>query len=224
MSDIYDDEVIKDVHFTNVNESSENNIRGKVLYYSTKQVADTLGVTDATIRYYSNFFEDILKIKKTNTQRQYTDDDINKLEFIFKLRSDGMTMNQVKEYCSEVDFDGNKPVIKESNPLSIQALAQALMVNQEEQIEKMKIDILESIERKIETYFDSKKQTELDGFESLREDIGKSVNNIVSEKLDNVTSSINEIKENINTKFISREEIEAYSKKKNGFFSRFLNR
>lgn len=226
MNDNYDYGIIKDVEFANADEYSEKNIRGKVLYYSTKQVADTLGVSDATIRYYSSFFEDILKIKKSNTQRQYTDDDISKLEFIFKLRSDGMTMNQVKEYCSEVDFDGNKPVVKENNPLSIQVLAQALLKQQEELINQQTIEFKKQVEllkvevvNHFEDYLKEQRAVDMDGLELLKEDINKNVDDIVSKKLD---SAVTEIKESLETKYISQEEIERYTNNNKSFLAKLF--
>lgn len=229
---------IHDVEYYYVDEgSNEKRIRGKVLYYSTKQVADLLNVSDATIRYYSDYFEDILKIRKSNYQRQYTDDDISKLEFIFKLRAEGMTMKQVKAYCQEVDFKGNKPIVKESNPLSIQAVAKALLEEQTKQIIQMKEDLKleiantmkgEILER-LEIFLKDQAEFQMSGFEVLKEDIENRVSNSVEEKLnssiDNFNSSlngaVNEIKEAMDIKYVSREEIEKLNKKK-GLFSRIF--
>lgn len=44
---------------------------------------------------------------------------------MLELQAEGMSLKQIEQYCSEVSFeDDGKVQIKESNPLSIKALAQ----------------------------------------------------------------------------------------------------
>lgn len=223
-----------DVDFIDVEEYEEQDryIRSGVIYYSTGQVGKILGENPSKIKYYCNFFNDLLSSEKVNDRWQIKEEDIDRLKFIIELKNKGMKLKQIRDYCSKVDFDeNNKPVIKEDNPLSVQVLAQALLKQQEELITrqneefKNQIKIMKSeIMGEIKTYLDTQNQHNIDGFEVLKEDIEQKVGEVVGVKLDTVTNSINEIKENINTKFVSREEIENYNKKKNGFFSRLLKR
>ena len=213
-------------------EEQDKSIRSGVIYYSTGQVGKFLGENPSKIKYYCNFFNDLLASEKVNDRWQIKEEDIDRLKFIIELKNKGMKLKQIRDYCSKVDFDeNNKPVVKEDNPLSVQVLAQALLKQQEELISrqnaefKNQIKIMKSeIIDEFKSYLATQSQNNIDGFEVLKEDIGQMVGEVVDMKLDNVTNSINEIKENVNTKFVSREEIENYSKKKNGFLSRFLNR
>lgn len=207
-----DNENIKDVEFEEVNDGK--NIRGSVLYYSTNQVATILGETDSKIRYYSNVFEDILNIEISNKQRRYKKEDIDKLKFMIELKNEGMTLKQIKEYCQEVDFNNGEVAVKESNPLSIKALAQALMEEQTKQIEIMKQDILTEIKGFIEQQ-SSMQEVALD---KIKEDICVSVDDSVSEKLNN---TIEELKDTFKTGYVTKEQIKEYENRKSWFSKLF---
>ena len=213
-----ENEFIKDVDYEEVSNSEEKNkeknIRGKILYYSTAQVATLLGEKDSKIRYYTKFFEDILNIETSNIQKQYTEEDINKLRYIIELKNEGMTLKQIKEFCQDVDFNEGKAVVKESNPLSIKALAQALMEEQTKQIELMKQDILSELKGFIEQQ-SSIQEVALD---KIKEDICVSVDDSVSEKLNN---TIEELKDTFKTGYVTKEQIKEYENRKS-WFGRFF--
>ena len=168
------DENIKDVEFEDVSQQ-EKTIRGSVLYYSTSQVAQILGIPDSTVRYYTKVFDDILHIEISNKQRRYKNSDI-------------------EEYCSEVSFqEGNGVQIKESNPLSIQALTKAIMDHQEKQIKAMEERIMDRINESIlnQSMITSKTM------EDIKEEICTTVDEVVSERLEMTNNSIYEINNKI---------------------------
>lgn len=204
-------------------EDDEKIIMDGRIYYTTGQMAKILDEPDSTVKYYCNFFSGILKIKKVNDRWQFKESDIEKFKYIIKLRDSGMKLKQIKDYCDNVEFDknNNQAIVKEDNPLSIQAVAQALLQQQEslmqKQQEMMKIymeniksEIVANTLTELKEFLKQKSEADLDGFEVLKEDIG----DIVSNKLDSVTNSITEIKDSMNMKFISKDEIENYTKKK----------
>lgn len=201
---------IKDVGFEEITEDSqkeEKNIRGTALYYSTNQVATILGETDSKIRYYSNIFDELLKIEISNKQRRYKQEDIDKLKFIIELKNEGMTLKQIKEYCEEVDFYNGEIAVRESNPLHIQTLAKALMEEQAKQIENLKVELFEQLKDFILTQNNEHSKT----LESIKENIVTAVDEVVSEKID---TSLNEIKETFKASYVSKEEIESLKRKK----------
>lgn len=207
------DENIKEVDFVEVNniDAKEKQIRGNALYYSTSQVASMLGVSDSKVRYYSTVFDELLHIEISNKQRKYRQEDIDKLKFIIELKDDGMTLKQIKEYCEEVDFYNGEVAIKESNPLSIQTLAKALMEEQSKQIQSLKIELFEELKDFILTQNNEHSKT----LESIKENIVTAVDEVVSEKID---TSLNEIKETFKASYVRKEEIESLKRKK-GLFS-----
>ena len=210
------DNLLNDTDLEKEDSSQKKNIRGKILYYSTNQVATLLGEKDSKIRYYTKFFEDILNIETSNIQKQYTEEDIEKLKYIIELKNDGMTLKQIKEFCEEVDFKKGEVIVKDSNPLSIKALAQALMEEQSKQIELMKTDILSELKQFV---LEQSKYQEIT-FDKIKEDICVSIDDSVSEKLD---GTIEELKDTFKICYITKEEIERYSKKRN-WIERLFNR
>lgn len=185
-----DDNNIQNTDFEEVTDEQKI-IRGKSLYFSTSQVADQLNQPDSKIRYYSNVFQDILKIEISNKQRRYTEQDIEKLKFIIELKDEGMTLKQISEYCKEISFEeGTSITVKESNPLSIQAMAKALMEEQHKQMLEFKEEVINVISKQLEI------QAEINKFnnEKLKEDIVEqvviTVDDVIADKLDEQSKEI----------------------------------
>ena len=64
----------------------KNKKRGDILNYSISQVATLLDEEDSNIRYYTNVFDNILKIEISDKELRYTNRDIDKLEFLINLK------------------------------------------------------------------------------------------------------------------------------------------
>ena len=140
---------------------------------------------------------------------------------MLELQAEGMSLKQIEQYCSEVSFeDDGKVQIKESNPLSIKALAQKLMDHQQEQIAAME----ERIVTRLENYILNQENNNKEFIEKLKDEVSITVDEVVSEKLEEVkgeynetTKSLNDIKEQLQEikqmSFVSKEEIEKMSYK-----------
>lgn len=162
--DEFNNQNVQDVDYIEV---PDKTIRGEALYYSTNQVAKILDLSDSKVRYYTTVFADILNIEFHNKQRRFTKVDIDKLEFLVKLKNDGMTIKQIQEYCQEVDFEtGGEIQIKESNPLSIQTLAKALLEQQQLMLEEFRKDLSEDIRKEVAITVDERLDEKLDNFKS----------------------------------------------------------
>lgn len=190
----------QDVEYTEVNEDEKKDeqktIRGKRLYYSTSQVANLLEIPDSKVRYYTSAFDDILKIEVSNKQRKYTDEDINKLRFILELKDEGMTVKQIHEYCEQVDFESENGIqIKESNPLSIQALAKALMEEQTKQMQELKIEQQKQLQQFKEELKSEIIQEVVGNNEVLVEQVSLSIDALVEEKLGQTQDQIKDLQQ-----------------------------
>lgn len=175
----------------------EQTIRGEVLYYSTGQVAKILDIPDSKVRYYTTAFDDILHIEIINKQRKFTKADIDKMKFILELKNEGMSIKQIQEYCQEVDFNSENGIqIKESNPLSIQTLAKALLEEQERQLNIFKDDM----SLKIQNIMDNIVEMNIQNNEKLKEDIVTTIDEVVSDKLE---TKLDELKS-----YIDQRELE----------------
>lgn len=177
------------------NDTNENNqreevqIRGKALYFSTSQVANILDQPDSKIRYYTNVFDEILNIEISNKQRRYREQDIDKLRFLIELKQEGMTIKQIQEYCQQVDFENSKDIqIKETNPLSIKSMAKALLEEQAELISNMQENIIKQQQEMIENLNNMLIKRD----EELKVSISITVDDVISEKMNEFNTTLNE--------------------------------
>lgn len=72
------------------------------LYYSIKEVAEMLGTTEPTLRFWEKEFPQIAPKKGTNRVRQYSKSDIQQIRIIHHLLKErGMTLKGVKQQIKE---------------------------------------------------------------------------------------------------------------------------
>lgn len=120
--------------------SIEEKKRSGILYYSISQVAALLGETDSTIRYYTNLFDDLLKIQVSNKELIYTDKDIDKLEFLIRLKNKGLTIKEIQSYCDDIPLDENI-VTKQISSFSINDLIELITEVQRKEIMNLKSEL-----------------------------------------------------------------------------------
>ena len=127
------------------------NRRGNIPFYTLSQVASLLNEDEQQIRYYTNIFDDILKIDIVDKQFVYTDSTLNKLEFLIKLKNKGMTLKQITDYCNQLPLDETETFTKECNTASIDDFINILIKSQSKDFEKLQ----EQFSKKIESYIES---------------------------------------------------------------------
>lgn len=116
-----------------------NKKRGDILYYSIGQVAALLEQEDSSIRYYTNVFDNILKIEIGDKELMYTNKDIDKLEFLITLKNKGMTIKEIQRYCEELPLDTEDFVqVKEKSSISIKEILSTIIESENEQINNLK--------------------------------------------------------------------------------------
>jgi len=125
--------------------SIQEHKRSGILYYSINQVATLLGESDSKIRYYTNIFDNLLKIQVSNKELIYTDKDIDKLEFLIRLKDKGLTIKEIQSYCEELPLD-ESDVSKKGNALSIPDLIELISQSQAKEISKLRSDLFNHID------------------------------------------------------------------------------
>lgn len=129
----------------------KNNKRGDILYYSISQVANLLGQEDSSIRYYTNVFDNILKIEISNKELRYTNNDIDKLEFLINLKNKGMTIKEIQKYCEELPLDIEELVeIKQKDSLPVEEVITRIVESESRQINALKEHLDDKIEKSLE--------------------------------------------------------------------------
>lgn len=72
--------------------------KSKKLYYSIKEVASHFGVNESLLRFWETEFKEINPRKTEGGSRQYTKEDIEKIEVIYSLVKDrGMTLEGARQ-------------------------------------------------------------------------------------------------------------------------------
>lgn len=200
---------IFDANFTEIdeteieNDNSDKIIRGEPLFFTTTQVATLVGEEPSTIRYWTKRFGHLLDIEISNKNRQYKKTDVEKLKFIKKLaKEDGLTLQQIDDYCSSKGFDLEKiekGVLDGNNPIAIQAFLSALTVEMDKKLEVFSTETIEKINKVLENYLLI--QAEMN--EKLQENIVTTVDEVVTEKLD---TKLEDLKSYIDTKELEAKQ------------------
>lgn len=200
--------------FINVSyESAEESKKEPVLLYSIGEVAKEIGVESSTIRHWSNKYYDFLDVQFCNTHRRYTKLDIDKLKIIKKCLEKKMSHNEIINTLKETNFDiaiVEQRFLDAQQPLDIQLFASAIVVELENKIRNMEVNITENILNNI------REQNQLldISLDKQREDIAVTVDEILTEKLND---TMEELKETFKTSYVSKEEIESLKRKKSFF-------
>lgn len=90
------------------------------LYYSIKEVAAEIGVSESTLRYWESEFRQIAPKKGANNVRQYTRDDIKIIRMVYHLvKERGLTLAGAKQYLKS---SGNPQQTAEVNSAVVERL------------------------------------------------------------------------------------------------------
>ena len=209
-----------DVNYEEVN----NSPKPPQLYYSIGEVAKEVGEEPSTIRHWSNKYWDLLDVEYCNTHRRYSKLDIEKLKLIKKCSKEKkMTHNQIINTLKETNFDIT--VVERhfddiQNPLDIQVLASAICV----EIENRFSILEENIIKKVNSEIDKRIENESVILKDIKTEISATVDEVISEKIEEVKSQytptnefLNEIKDQLQEikqmSYVNREEIEKASYK-----------
>lgn len=183
--------------------------RGDLSYYTISQVSSLLDEEDKNILYYTNVFDNILQIEISDKELRYTARDIDKLEFLIKLRNKGMTIKEIQNYCQEFQLDigamiqnkENKEIedfkkyladkITENNQLFVQKVAEAVVLEQNKYMENLKDTILNELKDHIDSKFRIEHKTEEN---SLENTITTHLNEFNQSSISRDNNLINEIK------------------------------
>lgn len=166
--------------------------------YTAAQVSKLYNnMTVSKVRYYMKMFEPILDLDYSNKMRRFTKNSLIHFDSIIKLRSDGMTIQQISDHYNNKDCLEEVSRINTINQLTIEMLAKAISIRLEDMMNNLKDMIVKDIIYEIKEINDD-----------LKEDIITTVDELVSEKLQPIDgiektlsegiSSINEILTNKN--------------------------
>jgi DNA-binding transcriptional MerR regulator len=145
--------------------------------------------------------------------KRYTKDDIDKLKFIKHLiRTDGLTLKQVEEYCSSKGFDEKQGLVDINNPLAVKTFISGLT----DEMDKKFIEIQNSVIKQQQMMIDSLKEIIVSNNIELKNDIIKTVDEVVSDKMDGYFDSLQQelaVTQELNSKMDNLKELMEQRKK-----------
>lgn len=230
--------------------SLQENKRSGILNYSVNQVASLLGESESKIRYYTNIFDDLLKIPVSNKELIYSEKDIDKLEFLLRLKDKGLSIKEIQAYCNDITLD-EIDIHKKTNSTSISDFVNLIMEKHDVKYNELKTEIFNYIDNskkelinELSKQFQNEMSAIKDDFkimlnenlEMLKDELSKNDSRI-NDRINNLSSHFDEksekLAEDIIFKMNKYENVmqRAYSieqdmnlemKKTRGFFARLL--
>lgn len=193
-------------------------------YYTLEDVARITNLNEAKISFYCAKLKDFLNIQSIGMYQIFSDVDIDNLNKIKKLEvEENMTIREISEYLKN---NKQEVLLKKDNEKidmsALQIFAHILEVQNE------KIDrVIKSNQELIETIKNntSSNQLLLDNSTAMKKDISKNIEeqiNSINLNLDSkMESFVNNIKEELKSAYVTKEEIEQFGRKKSWFSKLF---
>lgn len=179
--------------YINVNYGNSIGVDDKkeLLNYSISQVAVLLGVQESEIRYFTNTFDNILKVEILDKQLIYTEKTIDKLEFLIKLKEKGMTIKEIQQYCREIFMnDEGEMEFKKRTLMSVSDLIEEIIESQNDSSNKLQLELKNQLQ---ETINDSIKKIK----DEILEDITKTIENLKKDIIEEQSIQLNQMKNDV---------------------------
>lgn len=182
----------------------QNKKRGEILYYSIEQVANLLNEDTGNIRYYTNIFDDLLKIEIVDKELRYTNADVDKLELLIKLKNRGMSLKEIQHYYNKLPLNDNEVQSAENNLLSVEELIDSIKEEQQIQFNNFKIQLINDIEAANSLHLENISSTIIEAQNRSLNDFKLDLFNEVKEYLDSKFDNVTEINMSLHEDLISR--------------------
>lgn len=198
----------------NINFKIQNKKRGEILYYSIDQVADLLNENINNIRYYTNIFDDLLKIEIIDKDLRYSNNDVDKLDFLITLKNKGMSLKEIKSYYNKLPLESTEIEPYESNLLSVKELIDSIKEEQQIQFDNFKVQLIADIKNANSLYLQDLSsaiiKTQNKVLDEFKQDLSKKIEEYIGSKFDNVNKNLHNKVLDGTTKYIS-EKIDSKS-------------
>jgi DNA-binding transcriptional MerR regulator len=180
-----------------------NKKRGEILYYSIGQVADLLNENIGNIKYYTNVFDDLLKIEIVDKELRYTNNDVDKLEFLIRLKNRGMTLKEIQDYYNKLPLNDTEVQHQESNLLSVEELIDSIKEEQQIQFNNFKVQLLNDTRNANSLYLQNITSTIIEAQNKSLNEFKQDLFIEIKEYLNSKFDDINEINRNLHNNLIA---------------------
>lgn len=190
----------------------QNKERGEILYYSINQISNLLNENIDNIKYYTNIFYDLLQIEIIDKELCYTNNDVDKLESLIKLKNKGMSIKEIQDYYKKLPLNDTEIHQSKNNLLSVEELIDSIKAEQQFQLDNLKIQLINEIQNSNSLYLQNITSTIIEAqnkkLNEFKQDLYKEMKEYLNSKFD----SFNDININLHDNFINNTN-ELISKK-----------
>ncbi|MCT8975673.1 helix-turn-helix domain-containing protein [Clostridium sp. CX1] len=180
----------------------ENKKRGEILYYSIEQVANLLNENTSNIKYYTSIFDDLLKIAIVDKELRYTSNDVDKLEFLIKLKNKGMSLKEIQSYCNKLPLNGTE--VQESNLLSVEELIDLIKEEQQIQLNNFKVQLMNDMQNSNSLYLQNITTAIIEVQNKTLDEFKQNLSMEIKEYIDSKFDDFNEININSHDKLLAK--------------------
>lgn len=180
----------------------QNKERGQILYYSIDQVADLLNENVDSIKYNTNIFDNILKIEIVDKELRYTNSDVDKLEFLMKLKNKGMSIKEIENYYNKLPLNNTEEQPSESNLLSVEELIISIKEAQQTQLENFKIELITDMQKTNLLYLKNISSALIEAQDKSLNDFKQNLTKEIADYLDSKFNDVNEFNINSHNKLL----------------------
>lgn len=181
----------------------QNKKRGEILYYSIDQVADLLGEDAVNIKYFTNIFDDLLKIEIVDKELRYNNNDIDKLELLIKLKNRGMSLKEIQDYYNKLPLNDNEVQHVESNLLSVEELIESIKEEQQIQLDNFKAQLINDMQNVNSLYLQKITSIIIEVQNKSFTEFKQVLSNEIKEYIDSKFDRVNEVNINSHDKLIT---------------------
>ncbi|GFZ33001.1 hypothetical protein CSC2_35270 [Clostridium zeae] len=181
----------------------QNKKRGEILYYSIDQVADLLKEDIGNIKYYTNIFDDLLKIEIVHKELRYTNNDVDKLELLIKLKNRGMTLKEIEDYYNKLPLDDTEVEYSESNLLSVEDLIKSIKKEQQIQLDNFKTEFIKDIQNANSLILQNITSSIIEAQSKSLNEFKQTLQTELEEYLDSKFDNFNEINSGLHDKLLT---------------------
>lgn len=194
------------------NDKIQNKKRGQILYYSIEQVADLLNEDISNIKYYTNIFDNLLKIEIVDKELRYTNTDVDKLELLIKFKNKGMSLKEIEDYYNKLPLNDTETQPIENNLLSVEELIDSIKKEQQNQLDNFKIQLIDDIQKANSLYLQNITSTIIEtqnkNLNEFRESLIKEVKEYLNYKFYDINETSSDLHDKLlttTTEFISEK-------------------
>lgn len=186
-----------------VDSKIQNRKRGEISYYSIDQVADLLNESVGNIKYYTNIFDDLLKIEIVDKELRYTNSNVDKLEFLIKLKNRGMSLKEIQDYYNKLPLNDTEVQHPESNLLSVEELIDSIKEEQRMQFNNFKTQLIDDVQNANLLYLQNISSAIIEAQNKSLNDFKQNLFKEIREYLDSKFEDINKINTSLPDKLIT---------------------